>query len=243
MGPANSGHQSGNPRPNWYQGDFHPGIQANYLYTANKQRETIAEILQSQELADNLVRDTNSGVYMARGHIAARADFIYGTHQNATFWFLVAAPQWQNFNDGNWLRIEEQVRVLLGVRNLHLTVYGGTYGAHTQTDVNGDQQPIYLDYDPNGVQRLPAPRIFYKVLHDERNNAGIALVGVNDIHITSMEQIEENYLFCEDIGDKVSWIDWDRRNFAKGFAYACEVNPFLKRIGHLAHLDIPNLLL
>ncbi|EAT44558.1 AAEL004103-PA [Aedes aegypti] len=243
MYAANAGYQSSNPRPNWYQGDFYPGIDTNYLYTVNKQRQTIAQILQSQDLADDIVRDVNSGIYMARGHIAARVDFIYGTQQNATFWFLVVAPQWQNFNDGNWLRVEEQVRVFIAARNLNVTVYGGTYGAHTQTDANGDQQPIFLDYDPNGVQRLPAPKIYYKILHDERNQAGIALVGVNDIHITSMEQIEEQYMFCEDIGDKVSWINWERRNFKKGFAYACEVNPFLKRIGHLAHLDVPNLLI
>ncbi|XP_065086988.1 uncharacterized protein LOC135708774 [Ochlerotatus camptorhynchus] len=241
--PAHAGYQQSNPRPSWYQGNFYPGIDANYLYTVNKQRQTIAEILQSQELADGLVKDTNSGIFMARGHIAARVDFIYGTQQNATFWFLVVAPQWQKFNDGNWLRVEDEVRRFVANRNINVTVYGGTYGAHTQTDANGDQQPVFLDFDPNGTQRLPAPKIYYKILHDEKNQAGIVLIGVNDIHITSMDQINEDYMFCEDIGDKVSWINWDRRNFTKGFSYACEVNPFLKRIGHLAELDVPNLLI
>nr|XP_029732255.1 uncharacterized protein LOC115268390 [Aedes albopictus] len=240
---AHAGFQQGVPRPSWHQGDFYPGINVNTLYTVNRQRQTLATVLGSQAIADDLVRDAATGIFMARGHIAARADFIYGTQQNATFWFLCAAPQWQNFNDGNWLRIEDSARNFVAARNIHVTVYGGTYGVHTQTDANGDQQPIFLDFNPNGVQRLPAPKIYYKILHDERNNAGIVLIGVNDIHITSMQRIQDEYMFCEDIGDKVSWINWDRKNLAEGFSYACEVNPFLKRIGHLSHLNIPNLLI
>lgn len=240
---AHAGFQQGVPRPSWHQGNFYPGINVNSLYTINRQRQTLATILSSQAIADQLVQDVSTGIYMARGHIAARADFIYGTHQNATFWFLVAAPQWQNFNDGNWLRIEDSSRNFVAARNIHVTVYGGTYGVNTQTDANGDQQPIFLDFDPNGTQRLPAPKIYYKILHDERNNAGIVLIGVNDIHIDSMQRIQDEYMFCDDIGDKVSWVNWDRKNLALGFSYACEVNPFLKRIGHLSHLNVANLLI
>uniref|UniRef100_A0A1Q3FS01 Putative deoxyribonuclease i n=1 Tax=Culex tarsalis TaxID=7177 RepID=A0A1Q3FS01_CULTA len=240
---AHDGFQQGVPRPDWHQGDFQQGVNVNLLYTVNRQRQTLAQILGSQALADQLVIDATSGIFMARGHIAARADFIYGTQQNATFWFLNAAPQWQNFNDGNWLRIEDSARSFVASRNLRVTVYGGTYGVHTQTDANGDQQPIYLDFDPNGIQRLPSPKIYYKILHDEQNKAGIVLIGVNDIHITSMERIRNEYMFCEDIGDKVSWINWDRFNLALGFSYACEVNQFLRKIGHLPQLDIPNLLI
>ncbi|XP_001844830.2 uncharacterized protein LOC6034530 [Culex quinquefasciatus] len=240
---AHAGYQQGVARPSWYQGEFYPGVNVNTLYTIVRQRQTIAEILNSQTLADDIVGDTSNGVYMARGHIAARADFIYATHQNATFWFLNAAPQWQNFNDGNWLKIEDSTRNFVAARNIRVTVYGGTYGAHTQTDVNGDQQPIFLDFDRNGVQRLPAPKIYYKILHDEQNKAGIVLIGVNDVHITSMDQIRNEYMFCEDIGDKVSWINWDRFNLRRGFSYACEVNEFLRKIGHLPELDVPNLLI
>ncbi|XP_058462067.1 uncharacterized protein LOC131437039 [Malaya genurostris] len=240
---AIAGYQSGNPRPEWYQGYFYPGIDVNGLYAIDKQRKTIGVILKSESLADSVVVDYATGLFMARGHIAARVDFILGPQQNGTFWFLNAAPQWQNFNEGNWLRIEESVRNFVTARNLQVTVYSGTYGVHTLTDVNGDQQPIYLDFDPDGTQRLPAPKIFYKILLDESNKAGVALIGVNNIYIDSMEQIDDGYMFCEDIGDKIRWIDWNRRNFSLGYSYACEVNPFLKRIGHLAGLDVPHLLI
>ncbi|XP_062564759.1 uncharacterized protein LOC134227361 [Armigeres subalbatus] len=240
---TNDGFQQGVPRPSWHQGDFYPGINVNTLYTVNRQRQTLATILGSQPIADNLVLDASTGIFMARGHIAARADFIYGTQQNASFWFLVAAPQWQNFNDGNWLRIEDSSRSFVAARNLQVTVYGGTYGVQTQIDANGVPQPIFLDWTAAGTRRLPAPKIYYKILHDERNNAGIVLIGVNDIHVGSMQRIQDEYIFCEDIGDKVSWVNWDRKNLAEGYSYACEVNPFLKNIGHLSHLNIPNLLI
>ncbi|XP_058461526.1 uncharacterized protein LOC131436683 [Malaya genurostris] len=240
---SHNGFQTGVPRPSWIQGSFYPGIPVNTLYTINRQRETIATILNSQSFADQLVQDVSTGVYMARGHIASRTDYIYGTQQNATFWFLNAAPQWQNFNDGNWLRIENSARSFVASRNIRVTVYGGTYGVHTQTDPNGDQQPIFLNFDSDGTRRLPSPLLFYKILHDETNKAGIVLVGVNDIHLESVQHVEDNYVLCEDIGDKINWINWDRKNLALGYSYACEVNAFLKQIGHLAELDIPNLLI
>ncbi|XP_055599383.1 uncharacterized protein LOC129748717 [Uranotaenia lowii] len=240
--PAHAGFQQGVPRPDWHQGDFYPGINVNTLYTVNRQRQTLAEILGDQELANGLVVDATSGIFMARGHIAARADFIYGTQQNATFWFLVAAPQWQNFNDGNWLRIEDSARNFVAARNIHVTVYGGTYRVNSQLNGAGQERDIFLDRDASGSrQRLPAPGIYYKILHDEQNKSGIVLIGVNDIH-RSLARVQD-FILCEDIADKITWINWDRRNLGMGYSYACEVNEFLSKIGHLRDLHVPNLLI
>ncbi|XP_055600111.1 uncharacterized protein LOC129749206 [Uranotaenia lowii] len=239
---AHAGYQQGVARPNWYQGDFYPGVNVNTLYTVVRQRETIADILESQELADHLVRDVNSGVYMARGHIASRTDFVYATHQNATFWFLVVAPQWQNFNEGNWLRVEESARNFVARRNIRVTVYGGTYFVNSQVNAEGEERDIYLDWESGrSSNRLPVPGLYYKILHDEHHKSGIALIGVNDIH-RSLERIQE-LILCDDIADKISWINWDRSNLGRGYVYACEVNDFLSKIGHLQDLYVPNLLI
>uniref|UniRef100_A0A6E8W4K9 DNA/RNA non-specific endonuclease domain-containing protein n=1 Tax=Anopheles coluzzii TaxID=1518534 RepID=A0A6E8W4K9_ANOCL len=231
MNRANGGYQSGNPRPGWYQGAYYTGVNINTLYTVNRQRETIATILNSQARADVLVQNTTNGIYMARGHIAARADFVYGTEQNATFWFLNAAPQWQNFNGVNWERVESSVRDFVGKRDLELTVYSGTYGVQKLADGNGDYREIWLDFDPvEGRRRAPAPMLYYKILHDEASNAGIALVGVNNVHVP-VELILREYVLCKDIGDEVEWIDWERKNLTIGYCYACEVNAFNDAIG------------
>uniref|UniRef100_A0A182QW45 DNA/RNA non-specific endonuclease/pyrophosphatase/phosphodiesterase domain-containing protein n=1 Tax=Anopheles farauti TaxID=69004 RepID=A0A182QW45_9DIPT len=231
MHRANGGYQSGNPRPGWYQGAYYTQVNINNLYTVNKQRETIATILGSQQRADALVQNTANGIYMARGHIAARADFIYGTEQNATFWFLNAAPQWQNFNGINWERVESSIRDFVGARDLPLTVYSGTYGVQKQADGNGDYREIWLDFDATeGRRRAPAPALYYKILHDERNNAGIAIVGVNNVHVP-LDVVLGEYVVCKDIGDEVEWIDWQRKNLTIGYCYACEVNEFNNAIG------------
>ncbi|ETN61458.1 deoxyribonuclease I [Anopheles darlingi] len=231
MTRANGGYQSGNPRPNWFQGDFYQEVNINNLYTVNKQRETIAIILASQARADELVQTTANGIYMARGHIAARADFVYGTEQNATFWFLNAAPQWQNFNGVNWERVESSIRDFAGSQNRELTVYSGTYGVQKLADGNGDYQEVMLDFDPTeGRKRVPAPALYYKILHDERTNAGIAIIGVNNVHIP-LDIVLKDYVVCDDIGDKVDWIDWQRKNLTIGYCYACEVNQFNAAIG------------
>ncbi|XP_053675638.1 uncharacterized protein LOC128725886 [Anopheles nili] len=234
--PANAGFQQGVPRPGWYQGDFYSGININGLYTVNTQRSTLATILNSQSRADVLVQGTDNGIFMARGHIAARADFIYGTQQNATFWFLNAAPQWQNFNAGNWERIEAAAKTFVALRNIRVRVYGGTYGVQTQADGNGDHQEIFLDFNANGRTRVRAPKIYYKILHNEAQNSGIVLIGVNNVHI-SIEEIRRDYIFCTDVSNQIGWINWERENLALGYSYACEVNEFNRVTGHLPQLN------
>uniref|UniRef100_A0A182HW10 DNA/RNA non-specific endonuclease/pyrophosphatase/phosphodiesterase domain-containing protein n=1 Tax=Anopheles arabiensis TaxID=7173 RepID=A0A182HW10_ANOAR len=239
--PANAGFQQGVPRPGWYQGDFYPGININGLYTVNTQRSTIATILSSQARANELVQGTDNGIFLARGHIAARADFIYGTQQNATFWFLNAAPQWQNFNAGNWERIESSVKTFVAARNIRVRVYGGTYGVQTLADGNGDHREIFLDFNANGRTRLRAPKVYYKILHNEAQNSGIVLIGVNNVHI-SLEEIRRDYIFCTDVSNRIGWINWERENLALGYSYACEVNEFNRVTGHLPQLNVASLL-
>ncbi|XP_052870097.1 uncharacterized protein LOC128275582 [Anopheles cruzii] len=240
--PANAGFQTGVARPGWIQGSFYTGVNVNTLYTVNMQRETIATILNSQQRADELVQTTNNGIYMARGHIAARADFVYAPQQNATFWFLNVAPQWQNFNAGNWERIEASSKTFVASRNIHVRVYSGTYGVQTQADGNGDHREIFLDFDGNGRQRLQAPKVYYKILHNEAANLGIVLIGVNNVHIP-IDTIRRDYIFCTDVSSRIGWINWDRENLARGYSYACEVNEFNRVTGHLPHLNVASLLI
>ena len=51
-------------------------------------------------------------LYLARGHLAPNADFMTYAWQDATFTFIDVAPQWQSFNAGNWLDLENGVRYL-----------------------------------------------------------------------------------------------------------------------------------
>ena len=73
------------------------------MYTQAQQKITIANVVGSN-LADKYVTNTQ---YLARGHLAAKTDFIYATGQRASFYFINVAPQWQLFNGGNWNLLEQ----------------------------------------------------------------------------------------------------------------------------------------
>lgn len=64
--PASVAAQQGFNRPKFSQGDLFPGKDVNNLYSRNVQRETMAEILDSEEWADKLV-EAKGDVFLSRG--------------------------------------------------------------------------------------------------------------------------------------------------------------------------------
>jgi hypothetical protein len=73
-----TGFQSGFPRPAFGTGSFFSGKDVDKLYSRITQRETISGLISSYELASKYIEET-SDIYLARGHLAAKADFIYGS--------------------------------------------------------------------------------------------------------------------------------------------------------------------
>lgn len=64
---------------------------------------------------------------LSKGHLAAKADFLYGAQQRATFWLTNTAPQWLKFNAGSWLHVEESLRNFALKTGKDFIVYTGTY--------------------------------------------------------------------------------------------------------------------
>jgi hypothetical protein len=118
-----------------------------------------------------------------------------------------------------------------------LDVYTGTYGVIRLYDAEGVARKIYLD---NDNKKLPVPKIFYKILIDKSKNAGVVLIGVNNPHAT-MEEINRDYVLCENVSHKIKYIKWRLNDLRRGFSYACEVGVFLRRVPHL-NLTVESLL-
>lgn len=223
-------------RPGWTQGEFFPNKNVDQLYTIARQRETISEIL-GPEIAASMIR--SGSMFLARGHLAANSDFVFRSHQRATFHFINAAPQWQPFNNGNWLAIETASRQLATQRDTTLNVYTGTFGVSSFDDKNLVSRDLFLDISSF---QIPVVKLYYKILIDESDSSGIVLIGVNNPHLT-IEEIKKSYIICTDVSEKITYVRWNRNDIRRGFSYACEVDEFLKVVPHVRGIRVSKLLL
>lgn len=99
-----------------------------------------------------------------------------------------------------WLEIGVRDEAI--ARDVNLTIYTGTYSVLTLADVNGVQQPIYLAFDQNNNGLLPAPKYFWKLIHDPISNTATGVVGINNPHLKSVDPAD---IFCPDVCDQVPW--------------------------------------
>ncbi|MCY7351114.1 MAG: DNA/RNA non-specific endonuclease [Cytophagaceae bacterium] len=102
--------------------------------------------------------DLYSGNRLDRGHIARRADLVWGTDAEArqanrdSFFFTNITPQMDNFNQGSlggiWGKLEDAVFEEVDVDNLKVSVFGG---------------PVFRS-DDRVFRGVKIPREFYKII-------------------------------------------------------------------------------
>ncbi|XP_023288044.1 uncharacterized protein LOC111673945 [Orussus abietinus] len=231
------GSQKGYPRTSWSHGDFYDDHDLDNQYRRASQIDTLSKILNSTELGNFYVSKTTN-YYFSRGHLTAKTDFVYGAAQWTTFWYLNSAPQWQTFNGGNWMMLEQDVRAFASDRQLDLEVYTGVHGQSTLPDVNGRPQLLYF-YASNGKRAFPVPKFFWKIIHDPISERATAFVGVNDPYVTSLT---EDYFICEDIGRKFRWLSWDPMDVAMGISYVCTVDDLRAAVPTVPRLPVTDIL-
>jgi len=214
-----------NERPAW-DGDFFD-FDADFYYHMDQQRAAFTSILGSSSLADKYL--SGGEYYLARGHLAPNADYIFYSWMDTTFYLINAAPQWQNFNARNWAYLEDAVRDLVINHNSDFVVYTGTTGILQLEDVDGEMVNIYL-YE----NRLPVPKFYWKIIHDPIANTGVAVVGVNNPHLTkiTMEYILCPPLFHHSLLDSLP----DSEVISHGYLYFCRVEDLAESV-----IEVPQL--
>nr|QCF41177.1 DNA/RNA non-specific nuclease 3 [Cylas puncticollis] len=226
------------PRPSWLQGSglYTISTITNY-YVRNKQRSTINTLLGLDINSTKYIED-NSNYYLARGHLSARSDHYYAAQQNATFFLINVAPQWQTFNSLNWNQVEIDVRDYAEERGINLQVWTGIYGVtilpHEQT---GRPVELYLYVDDNNNKALPVPEIYWKVAYDPITEKGLAMIGVNNPYLANYTEI------CNDVSDRITWLHWKKDDQARGYSYACAVDVFRRVVTSLPDIPVRGLLL
>ncbi|XP_030023618.2 uncharacterized protein LOC115442651 isoform X1 [Manduca sexta] len=237
--PQNAAHQTSVDRPNWLAGSFFPGVSVNNMYTQAQQKTTIAKLV-GTDLANKYITSTQ---YLARGHLAAKTDFIYATGQRATFYFINSAPQWQPFNAGNWNWLEQNLRKRIGEAGYNTIVYTGTFGVTQLRAQNNQLVDIYLYYDVNNNPQIPVPLYYYKVVYDSSRRIGTAFVGVNNPYYTESEM--RTLQFCTDRcrnNSAFNWIGWQPDRIDLGYSFCCTINDFRRVVPHLPSFTVNGLL-
>ncbi|KAH8329674.1 hypothetical protein KR074_011552 [Drosophila pseudoananassae] len=222
--PANVHHQKNVKRLSFSPAGHFEGYDMARIYTHRHQE---------QLLAGAGLLDVKDGYFLARGHLAAKADLIYASQQRSSFNYVNVAPQWQSFNGGQWATLEDSTRRFVATSGISATVYTGTHGA-----LQVGNRTLHLASDANNNDVLAVPQLFYRVLIDNANpGRGIALVGVNNPRAT-LDQIQDSYIICDPVEERVKWLHWLRKgnskgNLRKGYLYACSVADFASVVTHL----------
>lgn len=235
-----SGYQVGFPRPSWLQGSGFftvSGTTVDTLYTRNQQRETINALLGLSPSSDKYIAQTGN-LFLARGHLAAKADFVYGSQQRLTFYFVNAAPQWQQTNAQNWFFLERDIRDFSVRNGLDLIVYTGTYSATTLPhETTGEDIELYL-YVNGPIRGIPVPRLLWKLVYDPIEKAGVVFVSVNNPYLLN----HNKDIICTDICDQYDWLTWRAHNISSGYSYCCSVEEFKQTVATTPDIEVLRLL-
>lgn len=232
------GYESGYPRPSFIAGDFYGSVDVDTAYTRNSQQFVVGDLLGSSSLGSQYI-SSSSDYFLSRGHLAAKADFVFGVNQRATFWYINVAPQWQTFNGANWNTLEMNVRSFADANLLDLQVYTGTYGVTTLPNVNGVETELYLGVDSNNNKVIPVPKLYWKLVIDEASNSGVVFLGVNNPYI---DNPGSDYFICTDVCSQINWVHWQASDVQNGISYCCEVSDFQRTVTVLPEISVGSLL-
>merc|ERR1712227_288855 len=204
----------------------------NKLYSKTSQKSTVTALLGGiTSIEDETIIETSSSGtdYFAKGHLSPDAAFVYDVLQDASYYYINVAPQFQSFNNGNWKALEINTRDLAMILGRDISVYTGTSGILKYPDVNNNPQDIYL----YNSQYIPAPLYYWKVLQDKRSNTAAAFIGVNDPHKTSVP-LE----LCTNRRGEMCWVDWEMTDLDGGYMYCCNLEDAVSALKEIASLKL-----
>jgi hypothetical protein len=223
-------------RPSWLQSadifDI-PSVNTHYIRTA--QRTTVNTALGLPATSTKYIQNNDN--FLSRGHFTARSDNFYPAQQNASFFLLNVAPQWQSCNGYNWNQVEIFVRDYAEAHKVDLLEWTGGYGVTTLPhEESGEPVELYL-YNVDGRKALPVPEFYWKIAYEPLSQKGIVIIVINNPYLSTYNPV------CEDVSSKVEGLAWDKDDQQQGFGYICTLTSFTKVVTYLPQFVDKGLLL
>lgn len=168
--------------------------------------------------------DIYKGNRLDRGHIARRADLLWGGEAEAqqankdSFFFTNIAPQMDNFNQsslgGIWGRLENAVFDEVDVDNLRVSVFGG---------------PVFRS-DDRVFRGVKIPREFFKVLAfveagKLKARAFLLTQNLNQLELLDLNQFKVFQVKLSEVEQRCGFTFPARLKAADGFAVELESQP------------------
>ncbi|KAM7344139.1 salivary protein Tsal1-like [Cochliomyia hominivorax] len=162
--------------------------------------------------------------FLARGHLAPDADFIFGYEQLATFYFANVAPEFQVVNGGNWLTVEKLGRAIAAAFKEDIDSYNSYMDTLELRKKHGGFVKIYLDK----TKKIEAPKYFYKILMHKKSDSAIVFVTVNNPYIEDAAKE-----ICTNVCKESGILHANFPDVTKGYTFCCELNEFKKLVPSL----------
>lgn len=105
--------------------------------------------------------------------------------------------------------------------------------------MNNNEVDLYLSV-AGTANKMPVPRMMWKVLYNPTTKAGIAFVGLNNPY--QDESTIAADIRCTDICGQISWLSWTQKDVKKGYSYCCEVNNFRTAFPDLPSFTVTSVL-
>lgn len=156
--------------------------------------------------------------FLARGHLAADADFIFAYEQLTTYYYANAAPEFQVINAGNWLRVEELARTVASFYKDDIESYNSYIGILELPNKYGQLVQIFLD----DTEQIEAPKYYFKVLIHRASDSAIVFIIVNNPYIEDGPSEE----ICTNVCIESGLVHANFPDETKGYTFCCELNEF-----------------
>lgn len=141
----------------------------------------------------------------------------------------------QSVNNGHWKKLENYGRALSDELNSEILAITG---AHEQLELKSEKTgkmiKIFLDNDHN---RVPIPKILWKLYIDERTNNSVAFITSNDPHMTKNAAETSNKMCdskCAEIG-----FAFNPDIIKSGVTVCCTYRELAKIINYALPINIP----